>query len=265
MAFAVACFFVLLAAGTVAAFWMRPLWMPELLSVHGAAIDEQLLRTLAIAGAGFFLTHAALGFCVWRFRRRHVGAEASAWSASATLEWTWTLTIAAIFLTLGVQGNRIWSDHFNAPAPADAVVVEVTGQQFAWNIRYPGPDRKFGRARPELIDDSVGNHWGVDETDPDGRDDVTAQNILAIPAGRPVKIVLRSRDVLHSFFVPPLRVKQDAVPGMSIAIHFTATRAGEFEIACAELCGMQHYKMRARLLVLTDAAFDAWLKSRAEQ
>jgi cytochrome c oxidase subunit II len=141
----------------------------------------------------------------------------------------------------------------------------VTGQQFAWNVRYPGPDGKFGRTRPDKVDDSMANYIGLDDTDPAGQDDITVQNIMAIPVNRPIKLIVRSRDVLHSFFVPGLRVKQDAVPGMGIPVHFTATKVGEYEVACAELCGMQHYKMRARFLIMTDADFDRWLKSRAAQ
>jgi cytochrome c oxidase subunit 2 len=104
----------------------------------------------------------------------------------------------------------------------------------------------------------------MDPKDPAGRDDVTTQNIMAVPVNRPVSVLLRAKDVTHSFFVPHLRVKQDAVPGMAIRTHFTATKTGEYEIACAELCGMQHYKMRGRLLVMDDAGFRDWLKQRAE-
>src|SRR5262249_48589701 len=104
---------------------------------------------------------------------------------------------------------------------------------------------------------------GLDSKDAAAKDDVVTQNIMAIPVNRPVRVILRSKDVTHSFFVPQLRVKQDAVPGMAIQVHFTATRAGEYELGCTDLGGMQHYKMRARLLVMSDADFDSWLKSRA--
>ena len=95
------------------------------------------------------------------------------------------------------------------------------------------------------------------------RDDITTQNIFAVPVNHPVRVMLRTKDVTHSFFVPVLRVKQDTVPGLMIPIHFTATKIGEYEIPCAELCGMQHYKMRARLLVMSEADFENWLKQRA--
>ena len=147
--------------------------------------------------------------------------------------------------------------------PADAVTIEVTGQQFAWNIRYAGADAKFGRTDPKLINDANANFLGLDDADPAAKDDVMTQNLMAIPVNRPVSVLLRSKDVTHTFFVPQLRVKQDAVPGMGIRVHFTATKPGEYEIACAELCGMQHYKMRGRLLVMTEAEYEKWLKDRA--
>jgi cytochrome c oxidase subunit 2 len=115
------------------------------------------------------------------------------------------------------------------------------------------------------VNDSLGNYLGLDANDAAGQDDIVAQNLMAVPINRPVRVVLRTKDVTHSFFVPRFRVKQDAVPGMAIPVHFTATKPGEYEVACAELCGMQHYKMRARLQVLEDAEFQSWLKSRAAQ
>jgi cytochrome c oxidase subunit 2 len=114
------------------------------------------------------------------------------------------------------------------------------------------------------VDDAEGNYIGLDDSDPAGADDITTQNIVAVPVNRPILLIVRSRDVLHSFFVPVLRFKQDAVPGMGIPVHFTATKIGEYEVACAELCGMQHYKMRARFLVMSDADFAAWLKARSQ-
>jgi len=170
---------------------------------------------------------------------------------------------AVVFIGLGVQGNRVWAEYFLTDAPPEALTVEVTAQQFAWNIRYPGPDGKFGRTDPALIDDAIGNFLGLDPKDPAGRDDVTTQNIMAAPVDRPVRVILRTKDVIHSFFVPQMRVKQDSVPGMAIRVHFTATKTGEYEIACAELCGMQHYKMRGRLLVMPEANYANWLKERA--
>ena len=260
MARALALFFWTLAAATVAAFLLRPVWMPELISAHGVELDAQLNLTLAVAGAAFFLAQVLIGACLWRMPEAVLQ-----WHESPRLELTWTVVTAIVFVGLGLQGSAIWARSHLTDAPANALVIEVTGQQFAWNVRYPGADGKFGRTRPDMVNDSEGNYIGADDADPAGFDDITAQNIIAIPVNRPVKVLVKSRDVLHSFFVPALRVKQDAVPGMAIPIHFTATKSGEFEVACAELCGMQHFKMRARFLVMSDSEFAAWLKARAGQ
>jgi cytochrome c oxidase subunit 2 len=255
-------FFSAVAITTVGVFLAKWWWLPELISVHGAAVDQQLTTTLVIAGIVFFLAQVALGYFVWKFRSR--GEErATYWHENSKLEVTWTTLTAILFVGLGLEGNRVWAQYFLTPAPSDSVVVELTAQQFAWNIRYPGADLKFGRTDPALIDDAAGNYIGLDPKDGPAKDDVVTQNIMAIPVNRSVRIILRSKDVTHSFFVPQLRVKQDAVPGMGIQVHFTSNKVGEFEIACAELCGMQHYKMRARLLVMTDADFESWLKTRA--
>ena len=255
-------FFWAVATATVGIFLARVWWLPELISVHGAMIDHQLVITLAIAGTVFFLAQAGLGLFIWRFRGR--GAErASNWHENPRLEVTWTVLTAILFIGLGLEGNRIWAAYFLTTAPPDAVTVEVTAQQFAWNFRYPGADGVFGRTRSELIDDGSANYIGLDPKDAAGRDDVLTQNIMAVPVNHAVRVILRSKDVTHSFFVPPLRVKQDAVPGMAIQVHFIATKTGEYEIACAELCGMQHYKMRGRLLVMSEGDFQNWLKARA--
>jgi len=262
MALALCLFFWAVATITVGILVGKVWWLPELISVHGAEIDRQLVLTLIIAGVVFFLAQVGLGLFIWKFRRR--GTErASYWHENSKLEATWTTLTLILFLGLGIEGDRIWAGYFMHQSPPDAVVIEVTAQQFAWNFRYPGADGVFGRTRPQLIDDSGGNYIGLDPKDPAGKDDVTAQNILAVPVNREVRVILRSKDVTHSFFVPQLRVKQDAVPGMGIQVHFTATKTGEYEVACAELCGMQHYKMRARLLVMQEGEFQNWLKARA--
>lgn len=264
MPLALALFFWTVATLTVGLFLGKVWWLPELISEHGAAVDRQFVLTLIVAGAVFFLAQAALGYFIWRFRARS-GGRASHWHENSKLETTWTVATAILFAGLAIGGNRVWARYYLTPAPADAVTVEVTAQQFAWNIRYPGPDRKFGRTSASLINDANANFLGLDDKDPAAKDDITTQNIMAIPVNKPVRVILRSKDVTHSFFVPQLRVKQDAVPGMAITVHFTAVKQGEYEIACAELCGMQHYKMRGRLLVLQPAEYENWLKQRAAQ
>jgi cytochrome c oxidase subunit 2 len=264
MALALAFFYWLVAVATVGILVARVWWLPELASAHGGAIDQQLGLTLAIAGAVFFLAQIGLGYFIWRYRARGTG-RATYWHENQKLEVTWTVATAILFIGLGVQGNRVWANYFLSEVPANALTVEVTGQQFAWNIRYAGPDGRFGRTDPSLIDDALGNYLGLDSKDPAGRDDIVTQNLMAIPVHRPVRLILRSKDVTHSYYVPQLRVKQDAVPGMGIQVHVTATKAGEYEIACAELCGMQHYRMRGRLFVMQEAEFQKWLKEQGAQ
>jgi cytochrome c oxidase subunit 2 len=262
MALLLALFIWLVTIVTVWIFIARIWWLPELVSEHGGAIDDQLTLTLVISGIVFFMAQIALGYFIWRFRAR--GAErALHWHENPKLEITWTALTAILFVGLGIQGNRVWANYFVAGAPAGALNIEVTAQQFAWNVRYSGVDGRFGRTDAALVNDAEGNFVGLDPKDAAGKDDITTQNLMAVPVNRPVQLILRTKDVTHSFFVPQMRVKQDTVPGMALRVHFTATKPGEYEIACAELCGMQHYKMRGRLLVMQDAEYESWLKGRA--
>jgi cytochrome c oxidase subunit 2 len=255
-------FFWLVAVVTAGIFMARVWWPPEVISTHGAEIDAHMIATLIISGIVFVLAQIGLGYFIWKYRAR--GTErATYWHENPKLELTWTVLTAIVFIGLGIRGDVIWASYFRTEAPPGALTIELTGQQFAWNVRYAGPDGQFGRTNPKLINDANANFLGIDPSDGAGKDDVTTQNIMAVPINRPVSVILRSKDVTHAFFVPQLRVKQDAVPGMAIRIHFTATKPGEYEIACAELCGMQHYKMRGRLLVMSDEEYQSWLKSRA--
>jgi cytochrome c oxidase subunit 2 len=168
-----------------------------------------------------------------------------------------------VFYLMVLPGQSIWADlYINAPAQ-DSIQIEVTGQQFAWNMRYPGPDGKFGRTLPELIDDSSGNPLGLDFEDPAAEDDLVLPT-MALPVERPIELLLRSKDVTHSFFVRELRIKQDTVPGLTIPLRFTPTQTGTFEIVCAELCGLGHHRMRSFLEVMSDADYRAWLEEMAE-
>lgn len=155
-----------------------------------------------------------------------------------------------------------WSNiKMQMPDEKDAMVVEVTAEQFAWNVRYPGPDGKFGRRSPELV--HFNNPLGLDRTDPDAADDVVVGNELHLPLGKKTLIKLASKDVIHDFFVPEFRIKQDAVPGMLIPVWVEPTKAGRYEIACAQLCGFGHALMRGDVYVDTPEDFEKWLKARA--
>jgi cytochrome c oxidase subunit 2 len=160
-----------------------------------------------------------------------------------------------------VLGIPVFSQLYVEEPPEDSVVVEVTAEQFTWNVRYPGPDGAFGRTETALID--VDNPLGVDASDPASRDDIHELALLYVPVGRPVHVKLRAKDVLHSFYLPYHRIKQDAVPGMTIDLWFVPTKEGQFDIACAELCGFGHYQMRGFLHVVSGEEFERFLAERS--
>jgi cytochrome c oxidase subunit II len=172
------------------------------------------------------------------------------------MEILWTGVTAAIFITLALLGQRVWWNLHMQPAPADSAQVRVTAQQFQWNFHYPGADGRFGRTDPKKISDESINYIGLDSADPAAADDAVTQTLVT-QVNRPVQLTLNSRDVTHSFWVPQLRFKQDAVPGLDVRVHFTPQRVGQYEIACAELCGQQHYKMRSYMLVLPGDEYNA--------
>jgi cytochrome c oxidase subunit 2 len=149
------------------------------------------------------------------------------------------------------------------PAEADSNVVELVGEQFAWGFQYPGVDGTFGRRDPKLI--SASNTIGIDFADGPAKDDFTSINELHIPLGKPTLLYMTSKDVIHSFFIPEFRVKQDLVPGMRIPVWFEPTQTGTFEIGCAQLCGLGHYRMRGEVVVHTPEEFEAWKKAAAAE
>jgi cytochrome c oxidase subunit 2 len=155
----------------------------------------------------------------------------------------------------------VWSHiKMQMPDGKDVVHIRVEAEQFGWNVRYPGPDGKFGRTKPELVHFS--NPIGLDRTDPASADDVVVGNELRLPLDKPALIELTSKDVIHDFFVPAFRIKQDIVPGMEIPLWIQPTRAGHYELACAQLCGFGHSLMRGDVYVQSPDEFAAWLKSR---
>lgn len=237
-------------------------WLPPLASEHGAGIDRMINYLLLTVGALFVVGHVILGYFVWRFSRQD---RVTFRLASARTERQWSL-IPVVLMALIAEGGvlvlglPVWGKFYGSPAPPEAVVVEVTGEQFAWNVRYPGKDGVFGRTNPQLI--TYENPLGLDYTDPAAKDDIVQLGVLHLPVNRPARIRLRSKDTLHSFFLPHFRVKQDAVPGMTIEIWFVPTQVGQYEIACAELCGFGHFQMRGLLRVLSHEAYEQWLSSQ---
>jgi cytochrome c oxidase subunit 2 len=225
------------------------------------AHDLQFTRTLAAAALIFSTAQVALGAIAWRYRRsRHVSPTPDA-PHSHRSELFWTAATSIVFLGLLAMGAQTWAGVQFTDAPADAEPVEVLARQFAWNFRYPGPDGRFGRTDVRLVNEAAGNPFGLDDSDPAAKDDIVSAT-LRIPARRPVLLTLRSLDVVHSFFVRELRLKQDLVPGMQIPLHFTADVTGTYEVPCAELCGLGHHQMRTAVIVLPASDFETWKKGQ---
>ncbi len=265
MALAIALVLTVITVISVGIIWSHHWWFPVDISTHGWAIDRQMNLTFLITGIIFVLAQLGLAFFVWKYHDRGDGRKAIYSHGHNKLEATWTTAAAILFIGLNLMGYRIWADMYFLGAPSGAMKIEVWGQQFAWYFRYPGPDGQFGPTHVEKVNDATGNFLGLDrDGDPASRDDIVTAT-LGIPVSRPIEVVLRSKDVTHDFYVRELRIQQDVVPGMEIPIHFTATKVGRYEIACNQLCGLGHYKMRAFLQVMSEEDFEKWLQNMAAQ
>ena len=256
VAFTLATFLVIFTVVTVYLFLAKIWWFPPAISDFGAQIDAQFHRTLIITGIVFVL--AQLGLALAIFRSRDRGQKASFFEGNAVIEFIWTLATVIMFVGLGLYGEHAWAEAHFQGAARGALQLEVTGQQFAWNFRYAGPDGKFGGTKPELVSASSGNPLGLDPRDPASKDDVVSP-VAYVPVGQEIELLIKTQDVTHSFYVRELRLKQDAVPGMTIHMHFNATVPGEYELACAELCGLGHYRMRSFVSVVSRDEFDKWM------
>jgi cytochrome c oxidase subunit II len=240
------------------------LGIPVPASAHAAEIDHMtvlvhwLMLVLFIGWGAFFI------FVLFRFRRG-ANPRASYTGAKGKISKGLEVAVAVIegvllvFYAIPAWATRVR----NFPSESEAVVVRVVGEQFAWNIQYPGPDGKFGRTDINRV--SADNPLGLDRTDPNAKDDITTINQLYLPVGRPVLIHLSSKDVIHSFGVYELRVKQDAIPGMNIPVWFVPIRPGEYDIACSQLCGLGHFRMRGFLTVQSEAEFRKWMDDQEKE
>ena len=241
---------------------MNAWWFPPAISREANGFDVQFARTLVAAAIIFVAAQCALVAIVWRYRLRAGTAGTDRNGTSSRLEYVWTAATAALFLGLLFVGSHVWASVQFTAAPADSEIIEVLAKQFSWSFRYPGADGRFGRTDIGRIDDAAGNPFGLDERDPFAKDDITSAS-LRIPLGRPVKLTLTSRDVIHSFFVRELRIKQDLVPGMQIPLHFQADVPGTYEVPCAELCGLGHFQMRTTVTVMPIADYERWKRGQA--
>lgn len=230
-------------------------WMPANGSLHGFAVDHLLRWNLTAISTFFLLAQILIAVAMVRRRRDdQPGRFALAGSLPLVL-------LCGLYLWMAVTAQRLWAaNRFEGPSPA-AMQVEVVGVQFQWYFRYPGADATFGATRPQLVNAGAGNPLGIDPSDSQGNDDVVSSE-LVLPVGREVDVRLRAHDVIHGFFIPGMRLKQNALPGQTLHVHFTPVAVGEYPILCTQVCGLGHGHMQARLRVVSGAEFDSWLAER---
>ncbi|TWG63604.1 cytochrome c oxidase subunit II [Aminobacter sp. J44] len=255
---AIAIVLVLVVAGSVLFHVLSPWWFTPIAS-NWSYIDNTLVITFWITGIVFAAVVLFMAYCIWRFRHRE-GTKADYEPESGRLEGWLTVVTAIGVAALLAPGLYVWSQFVSVPD--DATEVEVVAQQWQWSYRLPGADGKLGTSEARLI--SPENPLGVNPEDPVGQDDVIVEAAdLHLPVDKPVKMLLRSIDVLHDFYVPEFRAKMDMVPGSVTYFWFTPIRTGTFEVLCAELCGVGHGFMRGIVMVDTEEDYQAWLQEQS--
>lgn len=239
------------------------LGLPVQASTHAAELDHltvilHWLMLLLFVGWGAFFV-----FVLFRFRKGanpradYHGAKGG---LSKVLEIGIVVVEAVLLLFFAIPA---WATRVGSfPSESEATVVRVVAEQFAWNVHYPGADGRFGATRLELM--AADNPLGLDRNDPNGKDDITTINQLSLPVDKPVLVHLSSKDVIHSFGLYEMRVKQDAVPGLDIPVWFIPNRIGEYEITCSQLCGLGHYRMRGFMSIKSAADYQAFLAEEAK-
>jgi cytochrome c oxidase subunit 2 len=253
------------------------LGLPALASAQGGQIDSLIGWTHVFMFILFVGWGTFFGYALLRFRRsRHPVANYAGVKSHTSSYLEIGVAVVEGILLVGFS-IPIWAarvDHI--PPEHEALVVQLTGEQFAWNVRYAGPDGVFGRTDIAMID-VQSNPLGLDRSDPAAKDDITTLNQLYLPVNKPIIVKLRSKDVIHSFNVPEFRVKQDAIPGFTIPVWFTPDvttaemrkRTGnpefQYEIACAQLCGLGHYRMRGFVTVLSNEDFQKWWDAKLKE
>lgn len=243
-----------LVLGSIAFHLFSPWWQTPIASNWGS-IDSALTITLWICAVAFVSLNLFMALALWRFRHRP-GHRAHYEPENARLEKRLTFWTAIGIAGMLAPGLVAWSQYVSVPK--NAAIVEAVGQQWQWTFRFPGADRVLGTAAVKHM--TPDNPFGLDLRDPFGRDDILVEsNELHLAVGQPVKMVLRSKDVLHDFYVPEFRAKMDLVPGIVTYFWMTPTRTGKFDILCAELCGVGHHEMRGTVIVEPRKDFDVWL------
>lgn len=266
-----------LILGMIGAWYCNELYYGKTLfpqgsaSVEGEKIDLMLYITLGVTGTVFFITQVLLFWFAFKYQEQD-NKKAFYFPHNNKLELIWT-TVPAIFLTvLVVFGLKYWFK-MTSDAPKDAVVVEITGHQFAWDMRYPGKDGKLGKKNYKLYNNPSGNTLAVDFEDPESWDDLHTTE-MHLPVGKPVKLVINAMDVIHDVGLSHFRMKMDAVPGIPTTMWFTPRftteemkkRTGNpnfvYEISCDQMCGKGHFSMRGVIVVESEADYNKWLDSQ---
>jgi cytochrome c oxidase subunit 2 len=247
----------LLVIGSILFHLLSPWWMTPIASNWGS-IDHALMITLYICAVAFVALNLFMAWAIWRYRHKP-GNRAHYEPENARLEKRLTYWTAIGIAGMLAPGLLAWNKYVTVPD--NAAIVEAVGQQWQWSFRYPGGDGVLGST--EISHVTPDNAFGINPRDPYGRDDILVEtNELHLPLDRPVKMVLRSKDVLHDFYVPQFRAKMDLVPGIVTYFWMTPTVAGSFDILCAELCGVGHHTMRGTVVVERPAEFDRWLSEQ---
>ena len=253
---AIAIALIALVIGTVAFHFLNPWWFTPIASNWGL-MDDTVNLTFWVTGAVFVAVNLFMAYAIIRYRHRKGQERRAEYEPEyKKLEW-WLIGLTSVgVIAMLAPGLVVWAKFVTVPD--DATVVEAIGHQWSWSFRLPGDDGVLGAIDASLI--GPDNPFGMDPNDPRGQDDVLVANPeLHLPLDKPVKVLLRSKDVLHNFTVPQFRVKMDLVPGMITFLWLTPTKAGEYEILCEELCGLGHFAMRGRVVVDEAGAYQSWL------
>ncbi|MFP5229327.1 MAG: cytochrome c oxidase subunit II [Acidobacteriota bacterium] len=237
-------------------------WLPPNGALRGFALDHLLGLNLSIMFWLFVAAQLLLVIALLPRGRARTGQpnQAPAGGSSFLLRSVPLLAFIGLYTWMLVSSHHLWASRRESPVRL-GLQVEVTGVQFQWYFRYSGRDGIFGGTKPTLVSAPSGNPLGLDPADPHAGDDIVS-SVLMLPAGQPVEITLRTQDVIHGFFVPGMRLKQDAIPGMVGHLQFTPETVGDYDILCSQVCGLGHYRMQARLRVVSPQQYGAWLAGR---
>jgi cytochrome c oxidase subunit 2 len=248
----------LVVVGTLVFHFWSPWWLTPLAS-NWSGMDETLLLTFWVTGGVFMAVGLFMVYCVWRYRyQKDRKSEYKPEDKKLEFHLTWITAVGVVALL--APGLVVWNKFVTVPE--NAIKVEVMAYQWGWNYRLPGEDGILGKTSIQNISDD--NPYGLDLNDPNGKDDLLVQDAdLHLQIDKPVKVLLRSIDVLHNFYVPEFRAKMDMVPGMITFYWFTPTKTGEYEILCAELCGTGHYAMLGTVVVEEESDYSNWLAQQA--